>query len=195
MCSGLLRMSIPHAGRSCGSCTLCCKLLEVEALEKPSNRWCDRCDVGRGCRAYDARPDDCRDFYCGYLTLPQLDAAWHPSLAKLIVCLQPNTIYVHVDPSRPHAWRAEPYYARLKLWARDAMRSKGQVIVCLAKKRVVVLPDRDVDLGILESDEMIVTEERRGDRGIELHPFKMKRDDPRAGRLLPSSSRPVIDVS
>jgi hypothetical protein len=67
--------------------------------------------------------------------------------------------------------------------------------VCLAKKRVVVLPDRDVDLGILESDEMIVTEERRGDRGIELHPFKMKRDDPRAGRLLPSSSRPVIDVS
>jgi hypothetical protein len=35
-------------GRSCGSCTLCCKLLRIEALDKPRDIWCRHCAVGRG---------------------------------------------------------------------------------------------------------------------------------------------------
>ena len=31
----------PPAVRNCGTCTLCCKLLEVEGLNKPRNRWCN----------------------------------------------------------------------------------------------------------------------------------------------------------
>jgi hypothetical protein len=184
-------------GRSCGSCTLCCKLLEIEALEKPRNHWCAHCEIGSGCKAYDARPSECRDFYCGFLTLPHLDAAWHPSVSKLIVCLEQggHTIFVHVEPSRPNAWRAEPYYSRLKRWAHDAARCRGQVIVSLAKRRIVVLPDRDVDLGIVENDEVVVTEECCGLRGINLRPFKMKRSDPRAQKLLPSSSRPAMPTT
>src|SRR5215475_10884455 len=125
---GLNRPLVP--GRTCGSCTLCCKLLVIETLNKPRNRWCDHCDVGHGCRVYDTRPSECRDFNCGFLTLPQLDEAWLPSTAKLVVGLEPggHTIFVHVDPDRPQAWRGEPFYSRLKAWAGNAARCRGQVI-------------------------------------------------------------------
>lgn len=182
------------AGRRCGSCTLCCKLLEIAELEKPVNRWCDLCDVGKGCRAYDDRPRSCRSFHCGYLMLPQLDAAWHPSAAKLIVCLDPDVkkIFIVVNPDRPQAWRREPFYSRVKLWARDATQAGGQVIVCLGQRQIVVLPDCDVDVGIVKPDEIVVTERYRSPHGMELRAFKMNRSDPRMHELVPlSAGRPL----
>ena len=179
----------PVPGRSCGSCTLCCKLLEIAELEKPVNRWCDLCDVGKGCRAYDDRPLSCRSFHCGYLVLPQLDGAWYPAAARLVVCVDPDVkkIFIAVNPDRPLAWRREPFYSRIKLWARDAAQARGQVIVCLGQKQIVVLPDREVDLGIVEADEIVVTEQHPSSRGIEMRAFKMKRSDPRMRELAPLS--------
>lgn len=51
-------------GRECGGCTACCKALSVAELAKPSNRWCNHCDVGSGCTVYADRPKSCRDFNC-----------------------------------------------------------------------------------------------------------------------------------
>ena len=31
-------------GRSCDGCTLCCKLLSVEEIDKPQQHWCEHCD-------------------------------------------------------------------------------------------------------------------------------------------------------
>jgi len=171
--------------------------LAIEELNKPRNQWCDRCNAGRGCRSYDTRPRECREFSCGFLTLPQLDSAWYPQAAKLIVCPEPggHAIYVHVDPSRPDAWRREPFFSRIKQWACEAASVQGHVIVCVGLKRIVVLPDSEVDLGVVESDEIVVTAQSRGRSGIELRPFKMKRDDPRANQLLPPSSRRAIALA
>ena len=55
-----------------------------------------------------------------------------------------------------------------------------------------ILPDRDVDLGPIGDDEMIVTEETRTARGIQLNAVKLKRNDPRAAQLVPSEQRPGI---
>jgi hypothetical protein len=169
-------------GRACGPCTLCCKLLFVEAIHKPVNKWCQHCAIGRGCGVYETRPEECRDFYCGFMTLPHLGEEWRPSNSKLIVCVETggNSIFVNVDPTRPDVWKSEPFYSRLKAWAGNAVPSHGHVIVHIGRQRIVMLPDRDVDLGAIGDDEMIVVGEQKLPTGVVLTPFIMKRDDPRA---------------
>jgi len=56
--------------RSCGSCSLCCKLLSIEGVEdRPGWTWCKHCRPGKGgCSIYDDRPHACRSFVCGWLS-------------------------------------------------------------------------------------------------------------------------------
>lgn len=58
--------------RSCGTCTLCCKVFGVDPLNKPRNTWCEHCDIGKGCRIYEDRPDECRSFECLWLQGPDI---------------------------------------------------------------------------------------------------------------------------
>jgi len=44
--------------RSCGSCTLCYRVLEIQALDKPAGLLC-RHNTGTGCGIYPDRPDAC----------------------------------------------------------------------------------------------------------------------------------------
>tara|TARA_R110000787_G_scaffold70330_1_gene156424 strand:- start:219 stop:869 length:651 start_codon:yes stop_codon:yes gene_type:complete len=50
--------------RSCGDCTLCCKLVPVPALQKEGHEWCKHCAIGEGCKIYKDRPLDCQGFEC-----------------------------------------------------------------------------------------------------------------------------------
>jgi hypothetical protein len=54
---------------------------------------------------------------------------------------------------------------------------KDQVVVYIGRRASVILPDEDVDLGIIGEDEEIVTGERNTPIGLGLRPLKMKRDD------------------
>jgi len=183
--------------RNCGTCTLCCKVLLVESLSKPQGQWCDRCAVGEGCRRYDERPAECRMFVCGFLTLRELDENWRPSLSKLVVCLEggeSKTIFVHVDPARTDAWRQEPYYQKLKGWSRRAVAGRGQVIVKIGMRAIVILPLKEVDLGPVGDDEMVVTQEKRTAHGVELNAIKLKRNDHRAAGVIPQSQRAGIAI-
>jgi hypothetical protein len=139
-------------GRACGSCTLCCKLLRIEALEKPAGEWCAHCAVGQGCTVYDTRPEACRGFHCGYLTLPMVDAKWFPAKSRMIVYPAPDgrRITVLVDQARPNAWREAPFHAELKAWARHGA-GRGIDVVVLAGGRAFAIGDEDVDLGPAEA--------------------------------------------
>jgi hypothetical protein len=54
--------------RRCGSCSLCCRLPSIAALEKPIDTWCMHCRPGNGgCSIYADRPPACRMFNCGWL--------------------------------------------------------------------------------------------------------------------------------
>ncbi len=53
--------------RPCGSCTMCCKLIGIgEPINSPAGSWCKECEIGSGCKIYEARPEECRTFYCSW---------------------------------------------------------------------------------------------------------------------------------
>ena len=54
----------------------------------------------------------------------------------------------------------------------------------MGKQTFVILPDRDVDVGAVEEDDIVVTEGLPGTGGMTFNAFKMKKDDPRAGPIL-----------
>ncbi|HWA89190.1 MAG TPA: hypothetical protein VG889_04100 [Rhizomicrobium sp.] len=91
------------AARSCDGCTLCCKVLSVPALDKPGGTWCAHCDPARGCAIYEARPQECRDFFCGYILKPGMGEHWRPSVSRMVVItnLEARRHEFHVDPQRP----------------------------------------------------------------------------------------------
>ena len=154
----------------------------VTELEKPIGVWREHCETGIGRRIYQSRPPSCVKFHCAFLTLEILDEAWRPSKCKIVVAaeLGGKRLAAYVDASRPDAWRAEPYYGQLKRWARQAVGRRDQVVVYIGRRAIVILPDKDVDLGIIGEDELIVVGERETPVGLQLTALKVKRDDPRA---------------
>jgi hypothetical protein len=163
-------------GRECGSCTLCCRVLGIDEIAKPQGEWCPHCDVGKACRIYETRPQECRDFYCGYQLLPFVDGKWFPARSKMVVYPAPDgrSLAIHVDPRRPDAWRGEPYHSELRAWARQVMERDFQVVVFVGKRAIAILHDRDVDLGVLGDDERIVyRRELEGGRPVQ-RPAKVR---------------------
>ncbi|HYZ33187.1 MAG TPA: hypothetical protein VE684_13015 [Crenalkalicoccus sp.] len=171
----------PVPGRQCGSCALCCKTMGVVALDKPKGSWCAHCQPGAGCAIYPTRPGECRDFNCAWLTEPRLGEEWYPRRSRMVLVVEPDgqRLTVHVDEQRPDAWRRPPYHAALRALAREGAASRRQVVVNLAGRIFVVLPDRDVDLGMVGPEELVLTGERRTSAGLQLIAFKARRDDPR----------------
>jgi hypothetical protein len=169
-------------GRSCSGCTMCCKLPSIPELNKPRFAWCQHCDPAKGCKSYDVRPQTCRNFYCGYLTNPQLSDDWKPSKSKLMITVDADTkrLVVHVDPARPEAWRQEPFYAQIKSWAKAAAPNDGMVLVFVANRIVGVLPQVDKDFGELRDDQMIVLGRKETPSGTQYDLFVVNHDDPRA---------------
>jgi hypothetical protein len=160
--------SEPAPGRACGSCTLCCKVYDVPALEKPAGVWCRHCRPGRGCGIHETRPQHCRSFHCLWMTQAWLGPEWKPERSKLVLSVDPAThfLFVQVDPGAPNAWRADPFYRHLKQWAAAALQRQRHVVVFNNKSATVVLPDRDVALGPLGPGDRIVARERRTASGI-----------------------------
>jgi uncharacterized protein len=107
--------------RCCGSCSLCCRLPSIAALEKPIDTWCMHCRPGNGgCSIYADRPPACRTFNCGWLEphiwngLLLLTEEWFPARCHFYLTFDDVAgIAVHVDPDFPDAWRAEPYHSAL----------------------------------------------------------------------------------
>lgn len=150
--------------RTCGTCTLCCKVLGIQEIDKPAGRWCPHCQPGRGCKIYGQRPDECRTFACLWLTQPFLDEEWRPDTSKLVLHTEHGTdrLTVRVDPGAPHAWRKEPFYGQIRAWARAALASRRQVIVMVGDNATVVLPDADVPVGRVSPGDRIVMHEQAG---------------------------------
>lgn len=181
------------AGRSCEGCTVCCKLLSVDELQKPQQQECEHCDVGVGCKIYEQRPRTCAGFYCGYLLNEPIGEEWKPSECGMVLHYEDfaNRIVVHVDGEKRDAWRAAPFYGQIKNWATLASFSQGQVIVWEGLDAVAVLPDKEVNLGPVRADQLIITRERRTILGTQFDVILMDRDDPRiAGQQLPTAANP-----
>ena len=153
-------------GRSCGDCSLCCKLPRIAAFDKPVGVWCAHCAPGRGgCTIYDTRPTECRDFYCLWMTSLDLGPEWRPNKCKMFVRLEGSLIAIHVDPSDPTAWRREPFFGRIKAFATRAADAGQQVAVYIKSRVIVVFPHKEIDVGTMNPGDQLVVRELTGSRG------------------------------
>jgi len=147
-------------GRSCGTCTMCCKVYAIRELNKPAGQWCVHAQRGSGCTIYDKRPDTCRLFHCMWLVDATLGPEWKPEKAHFVVALDllgHEALTISLDPGRPDAWKKEPYYSTIKAWARRFCPESKKVLVIDHRGCVtVVLPDRDVPIPVLGANEDIV---------------------------------------
>lgn len=122
-------MPDPQKPRTCGTCTLCCRLPDIDELSKLANAWCIHCVDGMGCKIYQNRPQTCRDFLCLWMTDNRLGPEWEPAKSHMMIYTQGPQITVLVDPDYPDSWKAEPYALQLKQWAGNAENNGGYMIV------------------------------------------------------------------
>ncbi len=98
------------AGRACGTCSLCCKVVGVEELNKPIGAWCPHCKRQNGCAIYQARPPSCRTFVCQWLLADGLGPEWKPDRAKFALLKSDGGRHLtaFVDPGIPARGAARP---------------------------------------------------------------------------------------
>lgn len=75
--------------KSCGECSLCCKLMGIDELSKPLGVWCQHAAPGCGCRIYSDRPESCRAFECAWLKEPEWPDELRPDRAGVIFTISP----------------------------------------------------------------------------------------------------------
>lgn len=166
-------------GRSCGSCTLCCKVFAVPEVESPRSVLCKHCIPNKGCSIHSSRPPICREFFCNWLLIDTLGPEWQPERSKIVlqsvaVAGGHQGLSVHADPDFPNNWRQPPYYPQIKAWAAKAQQNTKQigpiyfVIAEVHHRKYLILPDHDVDLGDFEDRDEIQIERRLSNGRIEV---------------------------
>jgi hypothetical protein len=171
-------------GRTCGTCTVCCRILAVEELNKPRSTWCVHCIPQKGCGIHPSRPQVCREFVCNWLLLESLGPEWKPERSKFVlqsVAYQGGhqCLAVHVDPDHPESWRQPPFYEKIKQWAAKASeRATGGIYFVLVQidlRKILILPDREIDLGTFANKEAITLDRRVSASAIEFVARKIPR--------------------
>jgi len=106
----------------CGTCTACCRVFHIPEFNKPAGKWCDHCDIGKGCKIYEARPKACREFACLWLQSQtrenpheRLAPELRPDRSKVVLSpsTNPNIIGATTMPGAPDAWNRPAMYAFL----------------------------------------------------------------------------------
>jgi hypothetical protein len=170
----------PAPGRSCGSCTMCCKVLGITELAKPVGKWCSHCDIGKGCKIYDVRPQECQTFHCLWLTDNRLADHWKPDRSRMVITTgwDGNSMELRCDPGQPGAWRKEPYYSEIMQLAMNARSFDGAVLIVVSESSTLVAPEGEFPLGKVDPDDRIV-QEMRGTRLVNVR--LIRKDE--AGKL------------
>jgi hypothetical protein len=147
-------MTTPFPGKSCNDCAMCCKLGAIPDV-KEYNVWCQHCSTKSACDIWDSRPQICSDYFCHFM-LSDLGEAWRPSKCRLMISTYNNSdgpsMTISVDPSRPDAWRKEPFFANIVHWS-----SQCRVTVQIGYHTFAVFPDHIDDLGEITDEYQIMT--------------------------------------
>jgi hypothetical protein len=159
----------PVAAKSCGTCTLCCKLFDVDWLEKPkpAGAWCHHCQPGKGCAIWRNVPEKCASYYCVWRLDPNLGPEWKPEKARFILthAHEEAPLAVVLDPAAPDAHRREPYWSVLQKTARQHLEGRGSTIVIFrGTRRALLMPEGEIEIpqGTLLHEIRIDRYERAG---------------------------------
>ena len=107
--------------RSCGDCSMCCKLLPIELYEgqdvKPAGEWCSKWSKRTKCGIYDERPGACREFHCLWRISTYLPNEMRPDKSKVVMAMySEGVLIVYVDPKDPDAWQRGEVGLFLRQW-------------------------------------------------------------------------------
>ena len=81
---------------------------------------------------------------------------WKPDKCKMVLDARQDWLVVHVDPAAQRPWRQEPYFSYLvDMSARNIGRG-ARVLVMERGRTIIILPDGDVDLGVVTPQDRIV---------------------------------------
>jgi uncharacterized protein len=119
-------------GKSCGPCTMCCKVLVIDHFEKDAGVLCEHCILKGGCKIYETRPDVCRDYECDWMMERSLGPQLRPDKVGTILMEDPDSeeYQAVTDPSTPMAWRNPLVFKVLVAKAKE-----GRVVVAKAGAR------------------------------------------------------------
>lgn len=114
MTKGNIKMSnVAVPARECGSCNQCCFMYPIEAIQKDHSTWCQHCDIGRGCKIYNDRPNECAKFFCEWVrpTILNLEDEWFPAKSHMIITYNAddNVLYIQTTQKTKSVWRKKPY--------------------------------------------------------------------------------------
>jgi hypothetical protein len=138
----------PVPDRSCGTCTLCCKVYAIPELEKPSGAWCNECTPGKGCGIWGKQPEQCSTFFCQWMYDATLGPLWKPDVSRFVMNIQEGvTLAVAVDPGHRHAWKREPYYSVFKKMALELFGKSMMIVVGDGVNKILVTPEDDIVIG------------------------------------------------
>jgi hypothetical protein len=142
-------------GKTCGSCSLCCKVFDVPPIEnKRAGSWCKHCTPGKGCGIWNERPEFCQDYYCHWHFDASLGPEWRPDVAKFLISNEADGIWLSIvtDRSQPNAWRREPYHGKLRTLSQRLIETgKHGLLLIDGDRKFVILPDREVPIGARDS--------------------------------------------
>ena len=164
--------AVPVESKTCGSCALCCKLFDIDWLEKPkpAGKWCPHCKPGVGCKIWERVPTRCATYYCVWRLDPDLAPTWRPDVARFILshAHQEAPLSVLVDPGFPDAHRREPYARMLAETARGILEGRGStLVVFVGQKRSLLFPDCEIPIP----------------DGVELHEIRIEARTGASGRF------------
>jgi hypothetical protein len=161
MGSARMALANPLTDRTCGDCSLCCKLLPIHAFNKPPGVWCTHCAPGRGgCKIYENKPEECSDFYCSWLLDEALGPEWRPDKCRMVLYVEGHErqLSLYVDPATPTAWRREPFFQILKDQIIATPGNERYVVIYVKNRVTVLLPNTEIDLGIPEPGDRLAVE-------------------------------------
>jgi hypothetical protein len=153
-------------GRSCGECSLCCKLYPLKEYQKPAQVMCQHCVPGKGCGIYDTRAPVCREFACSWLTRKEIGPHWYPLVSKMVLTNPAGTNYIQVSIENGFAdnWQQEPYKSDLIQWSfnkpviinnRENHRKITILRGCIAvEENVIWIDETSLDLAPNNPDEV-----------------------------------------
>jgi hypothetical protein len=149
------------SSRACGSCSLCCKVMRIDELQKPMGAWCGHFRAGVGCGIHGSHPHPCQVFQCMWLISPTMPDAVRPDRCKVVLTIDDGgaRIVARADPSAPQAWRREPVYGQLKRWATVSWFKDRTLWAMVNRHTWLIAPDRDIDIGETADDDVITYEQ------------------------------------
>lgn len=127
---------------ACQGCSLCCKLMRIEELDKPRCSWCSLISKDKqSCTVYHQREEmkleGCIEWKCGWLSSQESDIPLpeecKPNKSHIVISRTPNAVWFHCDPGYPEAWRK----GKIGELLNKLVDKKITVYVLIGQKRII----------------------------------------------------------